>query len=217
MYRNRDTTGDFVIVCNGEKVFCHKIVLASCSPVFKAMMKSDMKEKRNDETNLDIFSLNTVQKLVEFFYKKQIPSSVRVEEILGEATDYAELLHAADYLQVPLLKNICEFSLLNKMTLKSAIQYYKVAKLYNAETLMEKSRKLIIFGKYELMQMEGFIDKLRDLNDMDLMIDILKTCGDCDRSYHDNNGCCFSSIIWYVITKPVYNYLSSNKSDMETT
>merc|ERR1712179_11078 len=128
MYRARDTTGDFVISCNGGKVFCHKIVLVSCSPVFKAMIKSNFKERRNDEANLDIFSIKTIQKLVQFFYRKHINPSVKVGNILGEDTDYTELLHAADYLQVPILKNICEYSLLNKMTLQSAIEYYKIAK-----------------------------------------------------------------------------------------
>ena len=70
MYTTRDTTGDFVINCNGTKCFCHKIILSSCSPVFKAMIKTDMKEGKDEETNLDKFSVKTVEKVVEFFYKK---------------------------------------------------------------------------------------------------------------------------------------------------
>ena len=137
---------------------------------FKAMITNNFKEKKNNEVNLTIFSINTVQKLVQFFYKKRINPSVKVGQILGEDTDYTELLQAADYLQVPILKDICEYSLLNKMTLQSAIEYYRVAKLYSAETLVEKSRKLIIFGKYEVMKIEGWIEELRDLNAMDIII-----------------------------------------------
>jgi len=184
MYENRDSTGDFLIHCNGVRIKCHQIVLSSCSPVFKTMMKCDMKERKNDETNLDTFAIQTIEKMVAFFYRKNIGPNLKVGDVVGQDTDYIALLHAADFFQVPLLKDICEYSLLNKMTAKSAIEYYKAAKLYNAVTLRKKSRKMIMFGKYEIMREPGWKESICKLNDIDLMADLLETCLVCKKQNH---------------------------------
>ena len=38
MYRNHMKDSDFSLVCVGQKIPCHKLVLASASPYFKGMM-----------------------------------------------------------------------------------------------------------------------------------------------------------------------------------
>ena len=87
MYEEKEKTGDFVINCNGSKVSCHKVVLASSSPVFKAMIKSKMKENEEEEMELDSFSIKTVEIMVGFFYKKTLQINVKMEDILGNV-DY---------------------------------------------------------------------------------------------------------------------------------
>ena len=98
---------------------------------------------------------------------------MKMEDILGNV-DYIELLNAAEFFQVPLLKKVCEYSLLNQMTRDSALEIYKSAKLYNAEILMKKSRKIIICCKDEIMNVDGWKEELKELNDHDLLIEMLE-------------------------------------------
>ena len=87
MYEEKETTEDFVIKCNGANVSCHKVVLASSSPVFKGMIKSKMKESEEEEMKLDSFSIKTIEAMVEFFYMKTIKINLEMEDILGNV-DY---------------------------------------------------------------------------------------------------------------------------------
>ena len=44
LYSNKDLS-DVIIICGNKKFECHKIILSSRSPVFKAMFTSNMKEQ----------------------------------------------------------------------------------------------------------------------------------------------------------------------------
>ena len=67
LYRSRDTTGDFVVICDeGKELKCHKIVLATGSPVFRAMLNSCCKEVEGSEVKVSNFRFEVMEKLIDF-------------------------------------------------------------------------------------------------------------------------------------------------------
>ena len=60
-----------------------------------------------------------------------------------------KLLITSVFYDVPMLKHVCEQSLVNKITKDTALEIYKAAKLYNAEVLMKAAREMIIGCKTE--------------------------------------------------------------------
>ena len=80
------------------------------------------------------FSFDTIITVVRFMYLKDIKKEIKVEKVLGQV-DYFDVLQAADYFQIPLLKKLCELSLANGMTKESVLDCYSIAKKFNADIL----------------------------------------------------------------------------------
>merc|ERR1712154_255261 len=88
-------------------------------------------------------------------------------------SDNAELLKLADFFQIESMKKICENEFLSKLRPENALKYYKVAIESNAEHLKEKSKEVI--GKWtdSIMSSQGWMDDLRELSDVELMLEML--------------------------------------------
>ncbi|CAL8105558.1 unnamed protein product [Orchesella dallaii] len=80
---------DMTISCEGERIQCHRILLAACSPVFEEMLK------RIDATGtpsvIEGFEFSQIKQVLEFMYMGKV--DVRPE-------DLAEFIRAAKMLQV---------------------------------------------------------------------------------------------------------------------
>uniref|UniRef100_A0AC34G5F5 BTB domain-containing protein n=1 Tax=Panagrolaimus sp. ES5 TaxID=591445 RepID=A0AC34G5F5_9BILA len=85
---------DFVISVGKNAEFkseikLHKNVLASRSPVFNAMVKSEMKEKAEGRVEIIDFDVEVVQSAVEFFYDRDTYRSLDLDKLVS-------LLHFAE-------------------------------------------------------------------------------------------------------------------------
>ena len=67
LYNTKDNS-DITITCGGKIFACHKIILASRSPVFKKMFESDMLEKRTGSVDIKNMTPEVLESLLEYIY-----------------------------------------------------------------------------------------------------------------------------------------------------
>merc|ERR1712098_419546 len=65
---------DITITCGGKIFKCHKSILASRSPVFAAMFKSNMKEMRTGRVEIKNLTPQVLECLLEYVYTSHASS-----------------------------------------------------------------------------------------------------------------------------------------------
>lgn len=100
---------DFEIVCNDKVIKCHKVVLASRSPVFKAMLLHNMEESNQQKVEPKNFDFDTMYLVLKFMYKGDIETNL--------LDKHAEsIFMAADYYEIDDLKKSCERVLMTQVS-----------------------------------------------------------------------------------------------------
>ena len=99
---------DFDIVCDDKVIKCHKVVLASRSPVFKAMLLHNMEESAQQKVEPKNFDFDTMYLVLKFMYKGDIETNLLEK--------HAEsIFMAADYYEINDLKKSCERVLMTQV------------------------------------------------------------------------------------------------------
>ena len=117
--------GDIVLSIEGHKIHCHKLILSTCSNVFKAMFTTEMREKHNNEIALKGIQLSTVKSLLAFMYSDTVDG----DEIT------TDLLAAAEFYEVLKLKRKCEKRLITELDTCNVARLWLCGYFHNAEEL----------------------------------------------------------------------------------
>ncbi|XP_056167147.1 BTB/POZ domain-containing protein At4g08455-like [Syzygium oleosum] len=117
-----------------------RAVLASRSPVFKAMLENEMEESRSGTIKISDMSYDALRAFVDYLY---------AEAGLDEQM-VCELLILAEKYQVEHLKAYCEKFLVSKLNWDNSIKNYAFAHQHKAKVLLEASLSLILdnMGKF---------------------------------------------------------------------
>lgn len=100
---------DFDIVCDDKVIKCHKVVLASRSPVFRAMLLHNMEESAQQKVEPKNFDFDTMYLVLKFMYKGDIEANLLEK--------HAEsIFMAADYYEINDLKKSCERVLVTQVS-----------------------------------------------------------------------------------------------------
>ena len=142
---------DCVIVCNGRKFNCHKVILAGRSPVFNAMFTHDMEESRSGRIDIKDLDVDTVGKMLAYIYSDKIDNTDGKEEML---------LAAAEKYDLPGLKSLCENALSKSMTIDNVLDMLLLADLNKAKSVKDVAIKFIIENAQEILSQEGWSTKL---------------------------------------------------------
>jgi len=161
----------------GEKYskYCHKLVLAARSPVFKAMFYGGIRDKESEFiVNENIRDKRVLDQFVTFIYTNRVPLEKDAEE-----TVIPLLALADEYGTVP-LKESCGAFALDKINENNWFDLYEVAKMYNEQSLVNDCLSFVA---------ENIEPLLLDTNsyltlNQDTIIDILQrddvTCSEVD-------------------------------------
>jgi len=144
---------DFEIAFGEKSLKCHKVVLGSRSPVFKAMFQNDMEESVAQKVEPKTFDFDTTYHLLKFIYKGYIEADVL--EKFAES-----LFKAADFYAINDLKRICEKILMRQLTLKNMLEYYVLGDMYKASELKSTSKNLIVINSKELLKQKDWKSQL---------------------------------------------------------
>ena len=123
---NMEKLSDFVVKCGAKEFKCHKLILACGSPVFEAMIMSNMKEGNESELNIDDFDEDTIESLLRYIYFDKVASLDKQAE---------SLLAAADKYDLAGLKAVCEWNLAQRVNVDNAIDLLLLADMHNATEL----------------------------------------------------------------------------------
>jgi len=146
---------DFEIVCEDKNLQCHKVVLAARSPVFRAMLLNDMEESTRARVEPKEFNSQTMSMLLKFLYTGAIE-----QELLDKNAE--AVFKAADYYEVTGLKQICEKSLMKKVTISNMLEMLVLADMYKAPDLREATKSLIVANSKELLKKRQWKERLKE-------------------------------------------------------
>ena len=115
---------DVVIKCKDKTFNVHRVIIASQSPFFK----SKLERWETDDRSIDMSDLDPqiVEAIINFMYAEKIPSI---------NTLAPDLLAASEQYQLSALKNLCEKTLIKRLTESRALSLLKQAISHNAHDL----------------------------------------------------------------------------------
>ncbi|PON91577.1 Voltage dependent potassium channel [Trema orientale] len=127
----------------------HKAVLASRSPVFRAMLENEMQESRSGTIKISDVSYEALRAFVNYLYT--------AEASLDEPMAYALLVLAEKY-QVMHLKTYCEKFLVSILNWDNSIGSYAFAHQHNAKLVLEAAMSLITDNMDKLTKREEYLE-----------------------------------------------------------
>ena len=89
-----DPSADLTINCDSETFRVHKYFLCSKSPVFSAMLNSDMREAREGEININTMNSNTLSSMIHYIYTGELADG-------WQDLDIQDVTIAADMYDLP--------------------------------------------------------------------------------------------------------------------
>ena len=146
--RANDQLTDFTILSGTKSYRCHRVILASCSPVLKAMMMSGMKEATKKEVRLDNISPPILELLIDYMYRGAV--DVPDEHLLAT-------VEICDYLQLLDLKERCLSKAVNVFNLSNIVSWYKLADSLGAAELKKKSSEKLSASISEVAKQPDFL------------------------------------------------------------
>lgn len=134
---------DILLVCQGEEIAAHRVVLGARSPVFRAVFQSKMMESVKGEIRIDDADKDVLKEMLRYIY------STKVEEKFDK---FGELLVLANKYEVEDLIKYCGTKILESLNTENAFEIGTFAELHNAEDLMHQCVKFIIMNKSDILK-----------------------------------------------------------------
>ncbi|XP_077981842.1 kelch-like protein 24 [Glandiceps talaboti] len=165
---------DFGIRSADNDVFqCHKVVLASCSNYFRAMLSENFKEGTSTVVTFQTLSSSGVKALLDYIYTG---SSIHVT-----AENVQEILAAADMFLLNGLFNRCVEYLEQDINSQNCLDVFRLASRYNCVILEKKAWQAAVSFCKEVIHSKEFLQ----LSESELLRYIPETvlCQDDDTGY----------------------------------
>ncbi|KAF8788722.1 Speckle-type POZ protein-like B like protein [Argiope bruennichi] len=121
------TLSDFTVKVGGEDLQAHKAILCARSPVFKAMLTSNMSENENNVVEISDLQAETVRRMLIFMYTNT------VDDLDWDTAK--KLYFAADKYDIAILKQICSDFLKINLKLDNVGEVLALANMHSDEDL----------------------------------------------------------------------------------
>ncbi|KAJ8318777.1 hypothetical protein KUTeg_003868 [Tegillarca granosa] len=170
---------DITLCVDGHEFFCHKVVLASYSPYFKAMFGGSLVESKQDRVSINGVEAHMVELLIDYAY---------TSEITITRQNVQSLLAAANLMEILTVKDACCDFLQQNMDENNCFGIHCFAESHACQALQEKSKEFILQNFTSAYVHEEFLhlcsSKLMEfLMNEDLLIDSEETVYDASISW----------------------------------
>ena len=156
---------DFVLVCNGESVPCHKNIITGASAVFDAMLGNKMnKEVIEGKVHVEI-SAEVGRAFVEYIYTAMLEKDILEREAIA-------FLEVGDKYQVPGLKELAEDEMIDQLNRENMVHLLALSDLYRAQELREAAIKFTKLNMSWIRSDEARMEEVKKLN-VNLMAKLL--------------------------------------------
>merc|ERR1719300_659315 len=116
---------DVTLTCGDQVFYCHKFMLSSRSPVFKAMFQSNMAENESGAVSINDIDHDVLLEMLQYMYTG---CSLTLEKYAGD------LLAAAEKYQLDQLKGSCEEMLISKLDVENCIEMLLLGEIHQEAT-----------------------------------------------------------------------------------
>lgn len=138
---------DVTLNIEGKEFHAHKNILASKSAVFAAMFEHDMKENTDNEVEIKEIKYEVFKELLRFIYAGKVNDIDNVAD---------GLFAAADKYQLERLKVMCEETMIENLSNQKAVEYLKLADLYDVHKLKKKAVDFIVLNLNDMLDNPDF-------------------------------------------------------------
>eukprot|EP00271_Cylindrocystis_brebissonii_P008739 TRINITY_DN23224_c0_g1_i1.p1 TRINITY_DN23224_c0_g1~~TRINITY_DN23224_c0_g1_i1.p1 ORF type:complete len:268 (+),score=58.86 TRINITY_DN23224_c0_g1_i1:150-953(+) len=162
---------DVTIYTGGEETRCHRAILASRSPVFRAMFEHELKEKTSASIRVDDISTPAMRGLLGFLYTGEHDPTILSDHGLA-------MLAAAHKYDVPDLKLACEIavaaSLGADVGAASAVETLLLARMYDAQRVKRACLDCIARNLQQFAFTEEFRSLVMSRDDPELLLELFQ-------------------------------------------
>jgi len=165
-----EATSDLTICCKDKEIRVHKLILMARSPVFQAMLGSDMVEKSQGMIKIEDADMEVVRQMVRYMYTAKVEHDFsRIKELLVLANKY----------QVLELVNFCSSRIFESLSEDNALEIGMFGEMHNSEVLINRCAKFICYDMTDSLA-EDWMDRIAE--SPKLMLEIIKNL----RDVHEN-------------------------------
>jgi len=162
LYEDGLVGADFLLVCAGEEVAAHRIILQGASPYFKAMMVPERSEYKKGRTTMDCTG-EMGRELVKFLYTSKLDTDILEENVIA-------FLRVADMYLLDGLKDMTERLMVNLLNKQNMVEFFVAGSRYNGERICETAKKFVLSNLRWLKQQEGWKDRFG--KDIELIVEL---------------------------------------------
>lgn len=139
---------DVVLVAeSGNSIPANRALLASRSPVFRAMLENEMEESLSGTIKISDVSYDALRAFVTYLYT----ADACLDELMA-----CDLLVLAEKYQVKHLKTYCEKFLISKLNWENSLPNYAFAHQHNAKKVLDAALSLIMENMDKLSKREEY-------------------------------------------------------------
>ena len=106
-------TSDVVLLCQGEEIRAHNLILSARSQVFRAMLQSQMLESTRREIRIEDSDKDVLKEMLSYIYKIEVDVNF---------TMFKRLLVLADKYQIEDLVRYCEEQIIESLNYENALE-----------------------------------------------------------------------------------------------
>ncbi|XP_014112259.1 PREDICTED: kelch-like protein 40 isoform X2 [Pseudopodoces humilis] len=125
---------DCVLKVKGKEFPCHRLVLAACSPYFRAMFLSDMEESKKREINLEDVDPDVMGKILHYIYTSEL-------EITEQ--NVQDIFSVANMFQIPSIFTVCVSFLQKRLCLSNCLAIFRLGLMLDCARLAVAARDFI--------------------------------------------------------------------------
>ncbi|KAG2458612.1 kelch-like protein 40b [Polypterus senegalus] len=125
---------DCVLKVKGKEFRCHRLVLAACSPYFRAMFLSDMEESKKKEIVMEDVEPEIMGLLIKYIYTSEIEITEK---------NVQDIFAAANMFQVPSIFTVCVSFLQKRLGLSNCLAVFRLGLMLDCPRLAISARDFI--------------------------------------------------------------------------
>eukprot|EP00092_Neocalanus_flemingeri_P021621 GFUD01023451.1.p1 GENE.GFUD01023451.1~~GFUD01023451.1.p1 ORF type:complete len:332 (+),score=71.59 GFUD01023451.1:100-1095(+) len=128
------TSSDLVIQNQGEQITVHRAILSARSPVFRAMLGNDMKEKKTGIIEIKDFEMDVIKAMVHYIY------TARIDENFDDLKTLAKI---GEKYEIQSLVDICCKLLISTISSSTVVDLGVFAETNSFQAVLEKCSEFI--------------------------------------------------------------------------